>query len=228
VRSCHPCQSLVFVLVLTLILSAGCNVNPEPPVVKASSDTPAQAAPFSEKAVPQSTIVLPAGQVLYVRLQQDISSATAETGQSFAATLDQPLVIDGRDVAPAGAPVKGRVLAAKHSGHLHDSGYLRLALSSLSLQGREVPLQTRSIFVHGGSYKNRNLAYIGGGAGGGALIGALAGGGKGALIGSLIGAGGGTTAAYVTGQKDVGFAAEHRLAFRLAQDITISPQIRQK
>ncbi len=227
-RSHHPCRSLVFALVFTLILAAGCNTNTEPPVVKASSDVPMQAPPFSEKTVQQSTMVLPAGQVLYVRLQQDISSATAETGQSFSAVLDQPLVIDGRGVAPAGAPVNGRVLAAKHSGHLHDSGYLRLALSSISLQGREVPLQTRSIFIHGGSYKKRNLAYIGGGAGGGALIGALAGGGKGALIGSLIGAGGGTTAAYATGKKDVGFAAEHRLAFRLAQDVTIAPAAKQK
>jgi hypothetical protein len=227
-RSHYPCRSLMFALALTLILVAGCNVNTEPPVVKASSDTPLQAPPFSEKAAQESAIVVPAGQVLYVRLQQDISSVTAETGQSFSAVLDQPLVIDGRGVAPAGAPVNGRVLAARHSGHLHDSGYLRLALSSISIQGREVPLQTRSIFIHGGSYKNRNLAYIGGGAGGGALIGALAGGGKGALIGSLIGAGGGTTAAYATGKKDVGFAAEHRLAFRLAQDVTIAPAAKLK
>jgi hypothetical protein len=66
----------------------------------------------------------------------------------------------------------------------------------------------------------RNLAFIGGGAGGGALIGALAGGGKGALIGSLVGAGAGTGAAYATGKKDVGFPAERRLTFRLTQPLT--------
>ena len=63
---------------------------------------------------------------------------------------------------------------------------------------------------------------IGGGAGAGALIGALAGGGKGALIGSAIGAGAGTTAAYATGKKDVGFSPERRLTFRLTQPASLS------
>ena len=115
------------------------------------------------------------------------------------------------------AAVLVRVVAARESGRLHNSGYLRLTLSSLNLSGKEMAIQTSSIFVKGGSYKNRNLAYIGGGAGGGALLGALIGGGKGALVGSAIGATGGATAAYATGKKEVGFSAERRIGFRLAE-----------
>ncbi len=84
-----------------------------------------------------------------------------------------------------------------------------------------MPIETSSLFLAGGGHKKRNLALIGGGAGAGTLIGALAGGGKGALIGGLVGAGAGTGTAYVTGKKDVAFGVERRLAFRLAQPVTI-------
>ena len=101
-------------------------------------------------------------------------------------------------------------------------GYLRIALASMTVNGRTIPVQSSSVMVAGGTHKKRNLAWIGGGAGGGALIGALAAGGQGALIGSAIGAAGGTTTAFVTGKKDVGFGAERRLTFRLTRPATVS------
>lgn len=164
-------------------------------------------------------LVVPAGTAIAVRLQQTVSSATASAGDSFSAVLDQPLVVDGKVIAPKGADVEGRVTAARRSGRLHNAGYLRLTLVSVNAGSGRIPLHTSSVFRHGGSYKKRNLAFIGGGAGGGALIGALAGGGKGALIGSLIGAGAGTGAAYATGRKEVGFGAERRLTFRLTRPL---------
>ena len=130
--------------------------------------------------------------------------------------------MEGQTLAPRGVAVTGKIVAARESGHMHNAGYLRITLSSITLNGKSVPLQTNSVFVSGGSYKKRNLAFIGGGAGGGALLGALAGGGKGAAIGTTVGAAGGTTAAYATGKKEVGFIAERRLGFRLTQPFNAS------
>src|SRR3954466_14176794 len=187
----------------------------------------AHSAPFTAKSSPivddgkagkslvPEEVVIPSGTAITVRLQNAVSSATSTTGDQFEATLDQPIVIEGQTIAPEGAHVLGRVIAARRSGRLLHAGYLRIALSSLAVNGKDVPVQSSSVMVAGTSHKRRNLAWIGGGASGGALIGAIATGGTGALIGSAIGAAGGTTAAYATGKKDVGFGPERRLTFRL-------------
>jgi len=173
----------------------------------------------SSSLVPTS-ITVPAGTVVAVRLQNTVSSATASPGQTFDAVLDEPLVVKGQTIAERGAPVTGRVVEAKSSGRLHNSGYLRLTLASITINGKAVPVETSSLFAKGANHNKRNAALIGGGAGAGALIGGLAGGGKGALIGGLVGAGAGTGGAYATGKKDVAFGVERRLSFRLTQSLT--------
>lgn len=211
---------LALILLIAAGLAVGCNgAGAQPPTAGNADNNPGSSPPFS--AAEQAAFTIPKGTPIYVRLQQSITSRTAQAGENFSAVLDEPLEIDGKTIAPSGTTLNGRVVAARESGRLHNAGYLRLTLVSITLNGKDVPVQTSSLFVQGGSYKKRNFAYIGGGAGGGALIGALVGGGKGALIGSAVGAAGGTTAAYATGKKEVGFAAERRLGFRLMQPLDV-------
>lgn len=216
------------ILFLALTLAIACSRQPG---VQTSDENAAsdQQLPFDRAAdragiSPTGSLTpstIPAGTPLTVRLQSSVSSAESHSGESFDAVLDEPIVIDGQTVAPRGAVVTGKVVAAKASGHLQDPGYLRLTLTSLEVNGKPLPLETSSVFVKGGSHEKRNLALIGGGAGAGALIGGIAGGGKGALIGTAIGAAGGTGTAYATGKKDVGFSTERRLTFRLTQAVAV-------
>ena len=214
-KLCCVNKILALGMLVVLSMGVGCNgVGAAPPTDPDNSGS----LPFA-KTEPQE---LSKGTPIYVRLQKSISSASAQTGQDFSAVLDAPLEVNGRTIAAEGAQVRGRVVAVRKSGHLHNAGYLRLTLSSITLNGKTVPIETTSLFVEGGTFGNRNVALVGGGAGGGTLIGALADGGRESSIGSIAGGSGGATAAYATSKKEVGFAAERRIGFRLIQPLNIS------
>jgi len=207
--------------ILFLILFAmACSKAPTTASSDAEQQTPssndAADKQVASKLVPDR-IEIPAGTAINIRLQSSLSSGTSQAGQSFDAVIDQPIVVNGRTIVPSGAEATGRVVAAAPGGRLHTTSYLKVTLASITINGKQVPVQTSSIAVQGASHKKRNLLLIGGGAGGGALLGGLLGGPKGALIGAGLGAGAGTGGAYATGKKEVGFAAERRLTFRLTR-----------
>lgn len=167
--------------------------------------------------------VVPAGTVLTVRLAQELSSKTSNPGDSFTATLAQPVSVDGKSLIPEGTTVSGKVSEAVPQGRFKGEATLHLVLDSITLSGHQQPIQTSSFTEAAKGKGTRSVAMIGGGAGVGALIGGLAGGGKGAAIGALAGAGAGTAGAGLTGNKDIILPAEAALSFTLAQPLEIKP-----
>lgn len=158
---------------------------------------------------------IPAGTPLTIRLNSEISSANARAGQSFHGTLTRSVVVRGKTVAQAGAPITGVVAHVKRSGRLHAPGELTLRLTSMRMKHEEVGLNTTLVSTKGKSHKKGNVEKIGGGAAAGTLIGALAGGGRGALIGAGAGAAAGTGVAAATGKEEAVFHAEQALTFRV-------------
>ena len=164
-------------------------------------------------AVAAAARTIPSGTSITVTVGSEITSATAQPGQTFRGTLAENLVVKGTTLAKSGAAVRGKVTVAKSSGRLHAPGELSLRLTSVSVNGHLVPISTAALEFKGKSHTKGNAEKIGGGAAAGALIGALAGGGKGAAIGSLVGAGAGTGVAAATGKEEAVVPAESALTF---------------
>src|SRR5229473_7489307 len=166
-------------------------------------------------------VMLPERTAIHVTLDQALATNQSRPGDHFAATVSEPVLVDGRTVIPKGAHAEGLVVDARKSGRLKGRARLELALETVTVNGQSYGVRTSSSWRTGGDHKKRNWAWIGGGAGGGALIGALAGGGKGALIGGPVGAGAGTTVAFLTGKKDIRLRPETPLTFKLAEPLAI-------
>ncbi len=167
-------------------------------------------------------VTVPERTAIRVTLDQSVATNRSKPGDHFVATVSEPVVINGKTVIPQGARAKGLVVESRESGRLMRRARLRLALQTVDVNGQNYDVRTYSHPRIGRDHKKRNWAWIGGGAAGGAAIGALAGGGTGALIGGPIGAGAGVTVALVTGKKDIKLRAETPLRFELAQPVTIN------
>jgi hypothetical protein len=103
---------------------------------------------------------LPAGTLLIVRLKNSISADNSGSSGAFEALVDEPVSIDGNTLVPRGALVAGRVESARSSG-VKRSGYVRLALDSIDIGGKALPLQTSSLLARGNTHaSDASLALI--------------------------------------------------------------------
>lgn len=172
---------------------------------------------------PPPPIVVPAGADLVVTVDQALGSKTSKTGQTFLATVAQPVTVDGRTAIPKGSTVKGTVVTAKEKGKVKGEGQLSLTLDSITVRGKTYQIQTITLDSTVKGKGKRTAVATGGGAAGGALIGGIAGGGKGAGIGALVGAGAGFLGGTFTGNKQIEIPAETALSFALAAPLTLPP-----
>ena len=187
-----------------------------------SSPTLAEAAKSAVKnAIEPKPLVVPADTVIAVVLDQTISSKTSKPGDRFSATVQSPVEVDGKVAIPKGARAEGVVKEAKAAGRFKGGALLVLKLTSVTVNGKHHEIQTSAAITSSKGKGKRTAVMVGGGAAGGAGIGAIAGGGKGAAIGALIGAAAGTGGAGFTGNRDITLAAETALDFKLLEPVHI-------
>jgi hypothetical protein len=199
------------------------NANPSPGAAPAPQATATpQVTPVPQPPPPPPQVHVTAGTTLAIRIDQRISVKDAESGEKFTGEVVDPVSDgDGGTVIPKGARVRGVVTNAHERGKFKGASSLSLKLTTLTLNGKEYPLETHAYREAKKGKGKRTAGFIGGGTGLGLLIGGLAGGGKGAAIGGLAGAGAGTAGAGLTGNKDLVIPAETIVRFKLADELII-------
>ncbi len=107
--------------------------------------------PFSD----QRSVTLPAGTLLTVRLENPISAGGDAHGV-FSAVVAEPVIVEGNVLVPRGAEVLGRIESSNSSGSKGNRCCVRLTLDAIDFSGKELPIQTSTLFAHNGSSDPNN------------------------------------------------------------------------
>ena len=184
-------------------------------------DTSPTTADTSANPPLNSGIEVPSGTRIVVRLIDPVNSERDTLGQTYRASLDQPVVVNGETVIPRGADAVAALIDAKQAGKIEGRTVLTLDLKTITFNGRTYDVVTMGVPEASGSRGERSAKVIGGATALGAIIGAAAGGGKGAAIGAGAGAGAGTAAEVATSGQKVKVPSETRLTFTLQNPIKL-------
>jgi len=190
-----------------------------PPPPPSSSSYPSRGSNNAGNYVPpppqSAGITIPIDTPVKIRMVESVNSDTSRLGQTFRASLDEPVYVNGQEVIPRGSDVLTKLVEDQQSGRIEGRTVLTLALSTITVNGRQVDVTSTDVKTESSSRGARSAGVIGGATALGAIIGAVAGGGKGAAIGAGSGAVVGTGAEVLTSGQKVRIPSETRLTFRL-------------
>lgn len=184
--------------------------------------SPADRPPTTSSTAANTAYTLPTGTKITIQTVDVINSETSKVGSTFVATLDEPLLWNGNEVAPKGADIRGRIANVNDAGHVTGSAQLGLELTQIYVNGIPYAVTTSEYTEVGESRTGQTARRVGVGAGVGAVIGAIAGGGKGAAIGAGVGGGAGTAVQVMTKGEKLNIPAETKLEFTLRSPLVIA------
>src|SRR3984893_316108 len=170
---------------------------------------------------PPHKVTVEPGVQLAIRLVDAIDTEKNKLGETFHATLNSPLSVDGEEVVPAGSDVTGHIVELKSAGKFAGQSVLVLQLDSIAVGGRTYNIQTDQYKKQGSSRGKNTAEKVGGGAIIGGIIGAIAGGGKGAAIGAAAGGGVGGGVQAATKSQQIKLPSETVLNFTLQAPVTV-------
>jgi hypothetical protein len=188
-----------------------------------SAGGPSAPQPAAAREPAHHEVTLPAGTSLPIDLRTTVASDTSHVEDRVTAALRQPVAVRGVEVLPTGTRLLGHVTAADRSARVKGRARVGFRFTSLDLpgDGGQTPIRTSSVVRLAPATKKEDAMKIGGGAAGGAVIGAILGGGGGAAKGAAIGGAGGTGVVLATRGHEVRVPAGTNLIVRLESPITV-------
>jgi hypothetical protein len=193
--------------------------SPDPRLMPSSERPPAN--PPSRNAA-NTGWTIPTGSKIVVRMVDSINSEQNSVGQTFVATLDEPIIVGGVEVIPRNADIRGRIANINEAGRVAGAAELGLELTQVVVNGIPYSMTTSEYQEVGEARGSQTAKRAGGGAALGAIIGAIAGGGKGAAIGAGVGAGGATAVQVLTKGEKLNIPSETKLEFTLRAPLVIA------
>jgi hypothetical protein len=151
-----------------------------------------------------------------------VTSDEAHAGQTFRASLDGPIVVDGDIVVPSRANAFVKVASVKAAGELSGKPELKVQLESIVVDGERYKIDSNVFMREGASQTAQTAKSAGLGALIGAGIGAITGGKKGAAIGAGVGAGGGVAVEAASKKEQARIESESRIDFRLEAPLEVT------
>lgn len=179
---------------------------------------PPPAAKFREFTIPEGTR-------LSLDLVTPVSSDDNRVEDPVEATLDSAVKIDGVEVLPAGAPVRGVVSSAVAAGKVKGRASLALQFRDVKGGDERYPIDARFAMTAPAT-KKEDAMKVGIPAAGGAILGAIIGGKKGAAIGAGVGGGGGAAVVVMTPGKPVELARGAVLTVTLEKPVDVRVPVR--
>lgn len=131
----------------------------------AASDALTDAQPIERAAaalkdgMPADVRAIPALTPVSIVIDADLGSKISTTGQTFPIHLAETIVIDGHELAPAGAVGEGEVIHAKKAGGSGAPGELVLTARFLTVNGRPLKLRSMRVGLVGGDAVNGVVAF---------------------------------------------------------------------
>ena len=178
-----------------------------------AADTPGISAPRG--------FTIPEGTEIIVRMIDPVDSSVNQIGETFRASLDEPIEVNGQTIAPRGGDVTAKLTAVERAGRIAGRSELSLALLDITINGRKHEVTSGEVYQASSSRGRQTASRVGLGAIIGATIGAIAGGGSGAAQGAAAGAGAGTAIQVLTQGEKVQIPSESRLVFTLQNPLRL-------
>jgi hypothetical protein len=185
--------------------------------LRTDSRNPDEGAPLPSTSAAMNEV--PVNTNLIIRMIEPVNSEHDTVGQTYRASIDEPVVINGQTVLPKGAAVTAKLVNQTASGRFEGRASLTLDLTQIQINGRMIDIATSEVTQASGSRGSRTMKTVGGGAVLGAILGGVVGGAKGVAIGLVSGGAVGAGAEVATKGQKVKIPAETRLSFLLQQPV---------